>query len=169
VSRRDEVIDAAERVLEAEGPDAVTMRRLGEELGMRAPSLYKHVSGKQEIEAALQERALIGIAERLVAAGPGLAALAEGYRAWALAHPRMYELSARRPLQRDSLTPGVESAAAAPLMDAVGGDEHLARAVWAFAHGMVDLELADRFPPGIDVALAWTAGLHAFEALHPLP
>lgn len=162
MSRRDDVIDAAERVLEADGPDALTMRRLGDELGMRAPSLYKHINGKQEIEAALQERALRAIGEQLTTAGAGLVALARSYRAWALAHPRLYELSARRPLQRDRLAPGVEDAAALPLINAVGGDEHLARAVWAFAHGMVDLELAGRLPPGVELDLAWKGGIAAF-------
>jgi hypothetical protein len=44
----------------------------------------------------------------------------------------------------------------------VGGDGDRARAVWAFAHGMAELELADRFPPGADVDAAWRAGVTAF-------
>jgi AcrR family transcriptional regulator len=36
-------------VADAEGLDAVTMRRLGAELGVEAMSLYKHVAGKDEI------------------------------------------------------------------------------------------------------------------------
>jgi AcrR family transcriptional regulator len=163
VVRREQAIDAAERILEAEGPDAVTMRRLGAELGMRAPSLYKHVRDKAEIEAALQERALRALGATLDAAAPGLDSLAAAYRGWALAHPRLYALSARQVLHRDRLTPGVEQAAAAPLLAAVGGDEHRARALWAFAHGLVDLELADRFPPGADIDAAWAAGLRAFQ------
>jgi hypothetical protein len=34
-----------------------------------------------------------------------------------------------------------------------------ARAVWVFAHGMVVLELAERFPPDADLDAAWRAGI----------
>jgi AcrR family transcriptional regulator len=40
-------------LLEAEGPPALTMRGLGERLGIRAPSLYKHLSNKAALEVAL--------------------------------------------------------------------------------------------------------------------
>lgn len=66
-------------------------------------------------------------------------------------------------LLRDRLSPGVEQAAAAPLLAAVGGDHVQARALWGFAHGLVDLELAGRFPPGTNVEAAWAAWLLAFE------
>jgi hypothetical protein len=36
------------------------------------------------------------------------------------------------------------------------------RAVWAFAHGMVGLELSGRFPPDADLDAAWPAGIAAF-------
>jgi WHG domain-containing protein len=44
------------------------------------------------------------------------------------------------------------------------GNQDLARAVWAFAHGMVQLELARRFPPGADLDSAWQEGITAFQA-----
>jgi hypothetical protein len=68
-----------------------------------------------------------------------------------------------RPLPRDRLPAGVEARAAAPLLRAAGNQD-LARAVWAFAHGMVQLELARRFPPGADPDTAWQEGITAFQA-----
>jgi len=56
VSRTEEIIDVAERLLEAEGPDALSMRRVADKMGIRGPSLYKHVANKDVIEAALQQR-----------------------------------------------------------------------------------------------------------------
>lgn len=162
MSRRDEVLAVAERLLEAEGPEAVTMRRLAAELGMRAPSLYKHVRSKDDVEAGLQERALLQMGAAISTAGPDLHELAAAYRVWATAHPRLYRLATGRPLRRDALSPGVEELAAAPVVAAAGGDEHRARALWALAHGLVDLELADRFPPGADLDLTWRAALEAF-------
>ena len=162
MTRREEILAVAVEVLEDEGLDAVTMRRLAAQMGIRAPSLYKHVSDKDDILAGLQERALVDLSQHVAAAGPGLEALAEAYRSWARTHPRLYELVTRRPLPRERLTPGVEAAAAAPILDAVGGDQHLARALWALVHGLVDLELSDRFPPGADLAATWRTALQRF-------
>lgn len=162
MSRRDEILDVAERLLRTQGPAAVTMRRVADEMGIRAPSLYKHLRGKDDIEAGLQERALVSMAEALAPAAdlPTLAAL---YRGWALDHPQLYSLATNGPLHRDRLSPGVEAAAAAPVVVAAGGDEHRARALWALAHGLVSLELAGRFPPDADLDQTWTAAVAAFD------
>jgi AcrR family transcriptional regulator len=163
-SRRDEILDVAVTMLEEEGSDALTMRNLADRMGIRAPSLYKHVQDKDDIVAGLQERALLDFGRHLSAvSGQGLVPLAEAYRSWARAHPRLYEVATRRPLARDRIAPGVEYAAAEPLVTAVGGDEHLARALWALAHGLVDLELSDRFPPRADLDATWRKALAGFE------
>lgn len=47
------MIDAALRIADAEGIDALSMRRLGQELDVEAMSLYKHVGGKEDILDAL--------------------------------------------------------------------------------------------------------------------
>jgi AcrR family transcriptional regulator len=164
VSRRAEILDAAVEVLESEGPDALTMRRLAAALGIRAPSLYKHVHGKDDIESGLQELALVQLGAALGRAGPDLIDLAFAYRRWALSHPRLYEIATRRPLRRGDIAPGVEASAAAPVLAATGGDEHRARAVWAVVHGLVDLELAGRFPPEADLDRTWQSAVSAFVA-----
>jgi AcrR family transcriptional regulator len=51
--RARQIVAAARKLLESEGPDALTMRRLGERLGIRAPSLYKHLPNKAALEVAL--------------------------------------------------------------------------------------------------------------------
>ena len=163
MSRRDEILDVAATVLEEEGPEALTMRELAARMGIRAPSLYKHVRDKDDIVVGLQERALIDMGRHLGGAAPGLVGLAQSYRSWAKAHPRLYEVATRHSLARDRIAPGVESAAAAPIVAAAGGDEHLARALWALAHGLVDLELSDRFPPGADLDATWRTALAGFE------
>jgi AcrR family transcriptional regulator len=163
VSRVEEIADVAERLLESEGPQALSMRRIADELGIRAPSLYKHVASKEAIEAALQQRALVGLRDALAPAGTDLRALGAAYRRWALEHPALYELTTRRPLLRDRIDAGVDDAAAAPLLAVTGGDRARARALWAVAHGLVDLELAHRFPPDADLDAAWRAAIDAFD------
>lgn len=41
-TRAQQVVDAAREVLERDGPAALTMRRIAGDVGIRAPSLYKH-------------------------------------------------------------------------------------------------------------------------------
>ena len=72
-------------------------------------------------------------------------------------------LMTSRPLPREHLPTGVEDRAAAPVLHAVGNLPG-ARGFWAFAHGMVLLELAGRFPPGADLDAAWRSGVDAFRA-----
>ena len=55
---RDRIIEAALRVMDAEGLEAVTMRRIGRELGVEAMSLYNHVEDKDDILEGVTERAM---------------------------------------------------------------------------------------------------------------
>ncbi len=164
-ARARELVAAGRSLLEEGGPEALSMRRLAERVGIRAPSIYKHVRDKEELEAALVADGLLEFAEACETAVEGaadpLAALGGAYRGFALAHPHLYRLINDRPLPRDRLPAGLEARAAAPLLGAVGGDRDRARAAWAFAHGMVMLELTDRFPAGADLDAAWRAGLAA--------
>jgi AcrR family transcriptional regulator len=154
--RASEIVAAARELLEQEGE--ISMRRLADRLGIKAPSLYKHLSGKPALEAALISDAFLEAAERFEAAAT-LEALGAAYRAYALEHPHVYRLMFQGRLPRERLVPGAEARAAAPVIAAVGGDPDRARAVFAFAHGMVILELDDRFPEGADLDAAWAAGL----------
>jgi AcrR family transcriptional regulator len=207
-ARAREVVAAGRRLLEEEGPEALTMRRLAERLGIRAPSLYKHLPDKAALEAAIIatgfeeaaaafEAAVEGAADGggqgahggaggtasdgagtgagralpalaaggtlpVLGAGGTLPALAAAYRRFALAHPHLYRLMTNGPLPREHLPPGLEDRTAAPVLRAAGSQAR-ARAVWAFAHGMVMLELDHRFPADADLDAAWRAGIAAFQ------
>jgi AcrR family transcriptional regulator len=169
-ARRDEIVAAARRILESEGPEHLTMRALAERLEIRAPSLYKHVADKDELEALLIAESLRSMGEALHSAidalpareskKRALAALAKAYRAWALGHPHLYRLATEGELPRDRLPEGLEAWTAEPLVR-VMGEQDAARTAWAFAHGMTILELDGRFPPGADLDAAWATGVAA--------
>jgi AcrR family transcriptional regulator len=55
---RDRIIETALRVMDDEGLEAVTMRRIGRELGVEAMSLYNHVEDKDDILEGVTERAM---------------------------------------------------------------------------------------------------------------
>ena len=53
---KERIVDAALRVMDADGLEAVTMRRIGRELGVEAMSLYNHVEDKDDILNGVTER-----------------------------------------------------------------------------------------------------------------
>ena len=53
---RDRILDAAVDLADREGLAAVTMRRLGQDLGVEAMSLYKHLANKDELLAGVADR-----------------------------------------------------------------------------------------------------------------
>lgn len=169
-----DVVAVARQILEREGPDGLTMRRLAEQMGIKAPSLYKHVDSKDEVEALLMAEAFRELGRELHDAigslrngrspRKALSALGRAYRRWALAHPHMYRLVTGGPLPRERLPEGLEAWAAEPVVSAAGGDPARARAAWAFAHGMTILELDGRFPPDADLDAAWATGVQALGA-----
>ena len=169
--RAQEIVAAASRLLEREGPDALTMRRIGEALGIQAPSLYKHFPNKAAVESALIDAALldVGTACHTVVRRPPAATMVSRllttYRTWGRAHPNLYRLATNGRLDRAALTPGREDWAGTPFWVAAGEDPHLAQALWAFAHGTLILELDDRYSDSSRLDRTWAAGADAFTAV----
>lgn len=172
--RIGEAVLVAREILERDGPEGLTMRRLAERMGIRAPSLYKHVDSKDELEALLIAEAFgelgtelheaIGSLRKGGSRRKALGELGSAYRRWALAHPHLYRLVTGGPLPRERLPEGLEAWAAEAVVLAVVGDRDRARAAWAFAHGMTILELDGRFPPNADLDAAWASGLDALAS-----
>ncbi len=160
--RVEQIADVAWELLDTEGEPGLSMRRIAAALGVSAPSLYKHVTCRDDIVALVQGRTLIEGAAvmrralRRRSADPGLAA-AMAYRRWALAHPAQYTLTYGQPLLRHLLPPGLEDQAAMVVVEHAGGDEITARLMFATAHGLISLELAGRFPDDANLDAVWRA------------
>ena len=95
---RDAVVGEALRLLDEEGRDALTMRRLGAALHVEAASLYAHIGGKDDLIDAVLDRVLDGI--ELPAPGrEPQTAIVEGFSAYRralLAHPTIVLLMTER-------------------------------------------------------------------------
>src|SRR3990170_1902880 len=97
----DAVIDAASAIADADGLAAVTLARLADQLGVRSPSLYKHVDGLDGVRRALAVRGLAEASARIARAAVGkaqddaLLALAHAYWQFAREHPGLYAASLR--------------------------------------------------------------------------
>jgi AcrR family transcriptional regulator len=55
---RERIVDAALGIMDAEGLEAVTMRRVGRELGVEAMSLYNHVKDKEDLLDGVTQRVM---------------------------------------------------------------------------------------------------------------
>ena len=150
---RQSVIDAAEQLADAEGWQAVSIQALARRLGIKAPSLYNHVSGLAEIQRELHLRGLRSLAEslRIAAAQEGdpLATFAHTLRRFAHEHPARYT-AAQPSVSLPSTEPDLAAAgreALEPLLATMAergldGDDaiHATRTIRAAVHGFIDLE-----------------------------
>ena len=72
VLRRADVVDGALELLDAEGLDGLTMRKLGAALNVQGGALYRHFPSKEALLDAMAERLLAGVGAPLPAEMPWL-------------------------------------------------------------------------------------------------
>ncbi|WP_186111179.1 TetR/AcrR family transcriptional regulator [Burkholderia gladioli] len=99
---RERIAQAALALIDDEGLDGCSMRRLGARLGVEAMAIYHHFKGKGELLDAVMEQLLVG--QQLNASLPPLKRLREfmrNQRAVAIAHPRAFILLASRRFNTD--------------------------------------------------------------------
>jgi AcrR family transcriptional regulator len=162
---RRALLDGASRLLVAEGPGALTMRRVAGAVGCSTTVLYTLFGGKEGLADALYREGFERLRRRLEAVAEDeplarLRALAHAYRANALAEHAYYGVMFQQAIP--GFRPAAASLAAAgasldvlagavrAAMDAGGlrpGDpQAVAEVLWAAVHGVVSLELAGHFP-----------------------
>lgn len=110
---RERVLQTALELVDREGIDALTMRRLGRELGVEAMSLYSYVDNKQDLVEGVVEQVFKEMP--LVTPGPGpwqerLRNNARAFRAVLLRHPHAVRLVTGRPIVTEGTIAFVESA-----------------------------------------------------------
>jgi AcrR family transcriptional regulator len=96
---RDQIIDAAIRILDEDGPDGLSMRHLGAELDAGATSIYWHVKGKDDLLDLVADRVIGEVLAGLVPASTWrdwMAAFARSMRRVLLAHPGVAPVVGRR-------------------------------------------------------------------------
>jgi AcrR family transcriptional regulator len=103
----ERIIAAALRIIDDEGLRALTMRRLGQALGVEAMSLYHHLPGKAAVLSGVAESLLSGL--RLEEGNGGswqerMRRLARAYRGLAHAHPNAFPLIVMREHQTPQVT-----------------------------------------------------------------
>ena len=171
----DTVVDAAAAIADAEGINAATLTRLAGQLGVRPPSLYKHVDGMDAIHRALAVRGLREANARLQQAAIGKArdealfALAHAYWQFARDRPGLYAASQRaaRTGENDIAAAGealLGTVAAVLSGYGVKSDDalHATRGLRAIIHGFVSLDAAGGFRMKLDLNESFDRLLGAF-------
>jgi len=157
------VVDAAIALVDAEGPDALTLTAVAKHAGVATPSLYKHVASLGALRDLIALRVVEDLRETIASAVLGrsrddaIRAAMWAYRAYIVAHPRRYALFPQAPPETPPL-----AAAAAGLLEVIlavlrgygldgTAEIHAARAFRAVVHGFASLEAAGGFGLPVDL------------------
>ena len=172
---RDAILAAARELLEDEGLDAVTMTAVADRVGVRAPSLYKHLRDRAELVTGVVAAAAGELTDALESAlrdashdpATRVRLIATAYRAFASRSPRAAALLFAD-LGPDLPIPQAELARSArPVLEvaaAIAGEDRAlpaARSLTAFVHGFTSMESAGAFRLGGTVDEAFALGIDA--------
>jgi AcrR family transcriptional regulator len=162
---RTAVVEAGAALADEVGFAGLTMGRLAERVGVRTPSLYKHVAGQDDLNRGIAALALaeaaaaVGTATQGCAGRDALAAAAHAFRDFVLTHPGRYAATIGvEPTGPDDPVAvaglGLLGSFTAVLRSyAVEGAEmdHALRALRSFLHGFATLQSANAFQWSADV------------------
>jgi AcrR family transcriptional regulator len=169
------VVEEAERFVDEHGLDALTLAGLAERLGVRQPSLYKHIDSVAALRRDIGVRAAREVTEVMRRAAVGrsgsdaIQAIAIAHREWAQAHPSRYRLSQKSPIAGDAeheriaedylaLYTAVLSGLGLTGADAIDAIRGLRSAL----HGFVILELDGEFQMPYDLDRSYRRMVAAF-------
>jgi AcrR family transcriptional regulator len=175
---RERILDAARRLFAVEGFEQVTMRRIAQDIGYSATTLYLHFPDKQTLFAEICHHDFTALSAGFAALADipdpvdRITALGRGYVEFALRQPHHYRLMFMVPLPNDQavlnanscprkqgdptqdsyalLISLVTAAIAAGRLRPQFRDPHLAgQVLWAGLHGVVALYLDKRNDPWV--------------------
>jgi AcrR family transcriptional regulator len=158
------VVEEAERLADEVGLAQLTLAALAERLGVRQPSLYKHIDGMAGLRRSISIRAKVELADILARAAVGrsgggaIQSMSRAYRQWALHHPGRYEAAQWAPAAGDEEDEVASSTVVQICADVLTAydlrDDDAIDAIRAFRsmlHGFVALESGGGFGLPVDI------------------
>jgi AcrR family transcriptional regulator len=158
------VIEEAERLIDEVGLARLTLAELAARLGVRQPSLYKHIRGTGGLVRSISVRAKHELAYVLARAAVGreradaVAAIADAYRDWAIEHPGRYATTQTAPAAGDEEDEAASLAVLEVVTDVLAGyglsDEDAidaTRTLRSALHGFITLESGGGFGLPMDI------------------
>ena len=159
---RRALIDQALRTIDEEGVEGLTLRAVGDALGVSRTALYRHFSDKQALVAAVASEgfrtlrlALVETWERGGRGQAGFQSMGEAYLQFAVTHPSHYRVMFGRFVESGVRDPDLireADGAFQALVDALIAQQReglvrrddpvsLARFVWSVVHGVAMLTI----------------------------
>jgi AcrR family transcriptional regulator len=173
---RDIIVQTARALIEKEGVEQLSLAQLAATVGIKAPSLYRHIQNKAALIQAvnfLTFEQLFAAYDRALEATTNepkarLLALFRAHRAFAQANPVTYMLAftTTEPRLDEKLLERMVLPVQA-LMAALSGEERslaALRGALALLHGFVMLELKNQFRRGGDLDEAFEQAIEAYVA-----
>lgn len=159
----ERIIATARNILEEQGVESITLRRVAEVLGVKTPSLYRYFANKHAVIRAVNEITLRELFDAMnqadnpqEAPAERLVSIAKAYRRYAHKHPVCYVLAmSSSPEIKPPLE--IQTRLVLPLQALVaeitGEANSLSglRGVYAFVHGWASLEIAQQLRRGGDL------------------
>ncbi|WP_345617819.1 TetR/AcrR family transcriptional regulator [Streptomyces ziwulingensis] len=159
------MVEAGAALADEVGLAGLTMGLLAERLGVRTPSLYKHVGGQEDLTRRIAALALgqaadaVGGATQGYAGRDALAAAARAFRAFVLAHPGRYAATIGMepagpddPLATEGLRLLDAFTAVLRGYEVAGPDvDHALRMLRSLCHGFATLQSAGAFQWSADI------------------
>lgn len=170
------IVEQAQQLLEAEGLAALSLAKLAEILGVKAPSLYRHVGHKSELLQAMNQvtvEALFAALHEAHATAPAapmaqLLAVFHAFRRFAHAHPQSYALLFARQTAGERPDEQLLTGLARSLQSIIArisGEAHALaalRGALALAHGYVMLEHNQQLRRGGDLDATYEQVINAY-------
>ena len=178
---RLKLLDRAGELLAADGPKALSLRKLAADAGTSTTAVYSLFGSKPDLVNALYTEGFRRFGARMAGTPltgdvvEDLVALGSAYRTSALADPNLYGIMFTRSipgfepnddaekLARETLGP-LEQIIRQAVADGVFADvppETIAVGCWGIVHGLVSLELTGNLPEEFDVTGSYEAALRA--------
>lgn len=173
---KESIMQQAALLIEKDGVDALSLSKLATALGVKAPSLYRHIGNKNQLLQSVNfltlQNLFVTMNKAISQAGTDsftrLEALSQAYRLYAHEHPQLYQLAYTH--KNEGLRPdeNVLTEMVLPIQtimaDISGEANSLAalRGALALMHGFVMLELNEQLQRGGSLDDAYTQAFNAY-------
>ncbi|EMD23367.1 Transcriptional regulator, TetR family [Amycolatopsis azurea DSM 43854] len=178
---RLKLLDRAGELISADGPKALSLRKLAADVGTSTTAVYSLFGGKTDLVGALFVEGFRRFGLRMSGVSrtgdpvEDLVRLGVAYRESALADPHLYAIMFTKSVpgfEPAEETSGQARATMAPLEDTIRAavadgvfldvpPEVVTVACWGFVHGLVSLELNGNLPEEFTVSAAYETALRA--------
>ena len=172
---RDRVAEEAAAMADEVGLSTLTLAALADRLGVRQPSLYKHIDSMAGLHRDIAVHAKRDLGDVLARASVGRAgadaitSMSHAYRQWALQHPARYEAANRIPAPGDLEDETVSLAVIRLIADVLTayhleGDDAIdaIRAFRSTLHGFISYETTGAFALSADINRSFERLVHGF-------